>query len=174
MSAIFQLEGPGGSDWLRTPILPDNAAVQEFPFRLFQAGKGSETMMVLLVPQGTAAFINGDPMFGGFHLLAHRDEILCAGRRFYYSAISKPTVSTFLLAEGARRPRCVVCRFALEDGQSVALCPQCGRGFHQMEADGDRPEKKCFTFRPTCLCGHPTSLTDEAQWHPQQEEMQYV
>jgi hypothetical protein len=173
MSAIFQ-EGPGGGQWRRVPILPDAAALEEFPFRLFQAGQGSESMMVLLVRPGTLAFVNGDPLLGGFRVLGHRDEILAAGRRFFYSAVSKPVVSTFSLAEGARRPRCVVCRFALEDGQQVVLCPQCGRGFHQMEAQADRPEKKCFTFRPQCLCGHPTSLTDEAQWHPEQEEVSYV
>jgi hypothetical protein len=174
MSVIFQLVGSQDDSWRQLPIEFDSpAALQELPFRLFQAGKGSETMMLLLVPPSTTAFVNGEPLLGGIHVLAHRDELLVAGRRYCYSAISKPEVSVFALAAGARRPRCVVCRFALEDGQAVVFCPGCGRAFHQMEAQGDRPEKKCFSFRPQCLCGHPTSLDGAAQWHPLHEESPY-
>jgi hypothetical protein len=172
MSTLFRQHEASEMAWQQLPLAA--ASQQELPFRLFPLGQGSEAAVVLLVPLGVAALVNGEPLLGGLRVLAHRDEILVGGRRFYYSAQSKPAVSTYRLAEGARRPRCAVCRMAIEDGQNVVTCPGCGRVFHQLEAEGDRPAKQCWTYRPACLCTHPTPLTDEAVWRPEQEEIDHV
>ena len=57
--------------------------------------------------------------------------------------------------------------------ESVVECPQCGRVFHQNDAAGDSNAKQCWTYRPQCLCSHPTSLSGDT-WRPELEELQHA
>jgi hypothetical protein len=108
-------------------------------------------------------------LLGGLKVLGHRDEILVGGELFCYSAQSRPVVIEFTLAEGGRRPRCGVCRMEIEDGQAAVACPQCGRVYHQIDAAGEQAAKQCWTYLPTCLCGHSTALGEDGAWRPDQE-----
>jgi hypothetical protein len=131
-------------------------------------GAGSDTLVVLLVaPESVPVHINGDEQIGGLKVLAHRDEILCGGQRYYYSAQSRPSLSPFALGDGRRRPRCPVCRMAIDDGQMTVCCPQCGRTYHQLPATDTASAKACWTYREQCLCSHPTALGEDAAWRPE-------
>lgn len=133
-------------------------------------GSGGDAVAAIFSPTETAIWVNGETVLGGMKVLAHRDEILVGGELYCYSAQSRPAVAAFALAEGERRPRCGVCRMAIEDGQATVACPQCARVFHQLEAAGEQAAKLCWTYRPACLCGHPTGLGEEDAWRPDQEE----
>jgi hypothetical protein len=132
--------------------------------------KDSNAGAALLVLAGTPAWVNGDPVVGGLRVLVHRDEIVVGSELYCYSAHSRPIVSAFTLAAGARRPRCGVCRMAVEDGQAAVACPQCGRLYHQLEAAGEHGAKLCWTYLPACLCGHPTALGADEPWRPDRED----
>jgi hypothetical protein len=133
-------------------------------------GTGGEAGAALLAADDLPVWVNGERVIGGLKVLVHRDEILIGGELYCYSAQSRPVVAAFALAEGQRRPRCGVCRMAIEDGQAAVACPMCARVYHQMEAAGERAAKLCFTYRPACLCGHPTGLGEDDAWRPDKEE----
>lgn len=133
-------------------------------------GQGSERG-VALVTAGTAnVMAGGQPVVGGLRVLENKDEILVGFLRLYFSTESTPELMPFVLPAGARRPKCAVCRFPLEDAQPSVKCPQCGRVYHQIPAEGEQPAKPCWTYRPQCLCGHPTSLSGEPAWRPEMME----
>ena len=148
----------------------DMAASLELPLRIANLGgvEGSHEA-ALLVGGQTPAWVNGQPVLGGFKLLAHRDEMLIGGRTLFYSDETLPVVRAFQLADGDRRPRCPVCRKGVEDGHDVVGCPRCGRVFHQIRAADSQAAKFCWTYRPACLCGHPTRLDSDAVWRPEKE-----
>lgn len=171
MSTFWHLQsGEAGPTWRALPI----TEVVDLPFELRTVGQGSEVAMALLLSPGKSGFVNGEPLLGGLRLLNHRDEVVTPGERYYYSAQSKPLVAIHRSAPDARRLKCPVCRMAIEDGQAVVACPQCARVYHQIDAEGDRQAKHCWTYRQACMCSHPTSLADENVWRPEQEEVQHV
>jgi len=140
------------------------------PFGHAASGGGADGGIALLAPPGApAAYVNGEQLIGGLRILEHRDEILCGLGRWYYSAESRAEIRAFSLAAGERRPRCGVCRSPIEDGQHVVACPQCKRLYHQIAEQPPAPAKPCWTYRPQCLCGHPTALDEDALWRPEKE-----
>jgi hypothetical protein len=133
-------------------------------------GSGGDAGAAILAPSDAAIWVNGETVLGGLKVLAHRDEILVDGELYCYSAQSRPVAAAFALAAGQRRPRCGVCRMAIEDGQAAVGCPQCGRIYHQLEAAGEQAAKLCWTYRPACLCRHPTGLGEDDAWRPDKED----
>lgn len=169
MSCVW--ERNDGNDWVAHPLAFDQGTpVLHGPMHLVAYGKGADRDVALLLPLGEPAWINGRCVIAGLQVLEHRDEILIGSRSFYYSAESTPVLVRYQLPEGQRRPRCTLCRMAIEDQQTAVACPQCGRWFHQLDAVDDQAEKKCWTYKDRCLCGHPTSLSGDPVWRPEQEE----
>lgn len=159
------------NQWQSQQIAFDTAALVKLGLLyLVQIGKGSDREVVMLLRQIEAGWVNGGPVIAGLKVLEHQDEILIGNQTWYYSAESTPVRVEFQLPEGERRPRCALCRSAIEDTQAAVACPRCGRWFHQLDAIDDRPEKKCWTYNDRCLCQHPTSLSGEPVWRPDQED----
>ena len=109
--------------------------------------------------------VNGQRMWGGLHVLQHKDEFQVGADRYWYSAVMQPHVTRFAKPADADTHKCPMCRVPLEAGDVVVSCPGCGRSYHQSEA------KQCWTYREQCkFCGHPTALTGEPAWRPEMEE----
>ncbi len=166
MSNLWQ---PGSTAWEAIPLETELAPGA---VRLVRFGNSSDSGVALLMKPDVEVRINGLPTLGGLRILAHRDELLIEGRRFYYSAESTPLLTRFLLTEGTRRPTCPVCRGPLADGDQAIQCPGCGRWFHQSdEAQPGRRPRTCWSYAATCrFCRHPTALNGAAAWRPEQEE----
>ncbi len=125
----------------------------------------------LLAPASVAVRVNGSLVVGGLRVLQHKDEIRIGSQQLFFSAESVPVAEEYRHEGSGRRPRCPVCRAAVQDGQTVVRCPGCSRLYHQIEATGDSPEKPCWTYSPSCrFCEHPTSMSGETAWRPEQEE----
>jgi hypothetical protein len=168
MSSLFQ-EIPGAA-WQEMPLAGD-LDLYKGCVRIVRFGEGAEGGIALLARSGVHVRINGLPVLGGIALLQHRDEILIRAERFYLSAETRPVVTTFQLESSSRRPTCPVCRGAVGDGEQAVRCPGCGRWFHQIEASESRKARSCWTYAATCrFCQHPTSLSGEAAWRPEQED----
>ena len=132
---------------------------------------GSERGALLMVRPGVWVRVNGQAILGGVRVLEHKDEVLLAETRLYFSMETAPVVTAYRLAEGGRPPICPICRGPIRDGMRAVQCPGCGRWFHQLDAEGDRPAKSCWTYAPTCrFCSHPTAFDAEAAWRPEREE----
>jgi hypothetical protein len=132
---------------------------------------GAERGAVLLVEPSVWVRVNGQPVLGGLRVLEHKDEILLAETRLYFSMETAPLVTVYRLPEGLRAPICPICRGPIRDGMRAVQCPGCGRWFHQLDAEGDRSAKSCWTYAPTCrFCSHPTAFDAEAAWRPEREE----
>jgi hypothetical protein len=168
MSSLWQpVDGAG---W--QPVPPGR--VFDFPggaARLVLFGQGAEGGAALLVLPGSHIRVNGLPILGGLRVLEHTDELLVNGLLYYFSAESRPECVAFALKEGDRRPTCPVCRGPVQDGEQAVGCPGCGRWYHQIEAAEGRRGRNCWTYAPSCrFCTHPTSLSGEPVWRPEQEE----
>lgn len=125
----------------------------------------------IVAPLGAPVFVNGEPVLGGLRLLEHRDEVILAGERLYFSAESKPQIVLYEPDPNGRLVKCALCRLPLAPGQDMVVhCPQCGRIFHQVAEREGQPARLCWTFRPSCLCGHPTPITDEPIWQPGEDD----
>jgi hypothetical protein len=171
MGTIWQEQGGADGHLSWTPA-DASIVIREPPLglRLVPFGAGADGGMALMVPPRTVAvWVNGESIVAGLRVLEHRDEILCGDSRWYYSAESRAEVKTYVLPAGERRPRCGVCRSPLDDGQPAVACPQCGRLYHQIAEQAAAPAKPCWTYRPECLCGHPTALDESALWRPDKE-----
>ncbi len=148
----------------------DLADTLHLPMRIVPFGdRAGAYGVALLVAEGHSVWVNGRPVPAGIKVLSHRDEVLAGGRTIYFSDESLPAIRVFALAPNQRRPRCAVCRMAIEDGQTVVGCPRCGRLFHQAEDAAAENAKACWTYRAQCLCGHPTGLDASAVWRPEKE-----
>jgi len=156
-----------GAGWEPMPpgaLEHDNPSV-----RLVRFGTGADSGVALLARPGVTVRVNGLPIAGGMRVLQHRDELLVARRRYFFSAESTPVVTVFQLAEGDRRPACPICRGPIRDGEQIVRCPGCGRSFHQLGGEGKR--KTCWTYAAHCrFCRHPTALDGATAWRPEQEE----
>jgi hypothetical protein len=138
---------------------------------LYGLASGAERGALLWARPGLWVRVNGLPVLGGVRVLEHKDEVLVAAGRLFFSLETTPTVTTFRTPEGGRSPVCPVCRGPIKDGSGAVQCPGCGRWFHQAEAADGRPAKPCWTYAPTCrFCSHPTAFAAEAAWRPDQEE----
>jgi hypothetical protein len=139
--------------------------------QVFRFGQGADRGVALLARPGTAVLVNGGPLLGGFGVLEHRDEVLVGRRRLFFSTESTPAVVVFRAQAGARPCTCPVCRGAIKDGDTAVQCPGCARWFHQLEPAEGRPARRCWTFAAGCrICNHPTALTGEPSWRPENEE----
>jgi hypothetical protein len=168
MSSFFQ--EISGVAWQETPLAGD-LDLHKGSVRIVRFGEGTEGGVALLARSGVHVRINGLPVLGGIALLQHRDEILINAERFCFSAETRPVVTTFHMEPGSRGPTCPVCRGSLADGEQAVRCPGCGRWFHQIEASEGRKARSCWTYSATCrFCQHPTSLSGETAWRPEQEE----
>jgi len=116
--------------------------------------------------------VNGAPIVGGIRVLHDKDELAIGLTRMYFSAESTPIVTTYRHDGSPRRPRCPVCRAAIEDGESIVRCPGCDRIYHQITASGAGPAKPCWTYTPACrFCSHTTSLSGEPSWRPEEVDL---
>lgn len=168
MSSLWR-EVPGA--WEAVPVCADGLDLSAGGVRLVRFGEGAEGGVALLSRPGVHVRINGLPILGGLAVLQHRDEILIDTNRFCFSAQTRPAVVGFHLEAGARRPTCPVCRGAIHDDELAVRCPGCGRWYHQVEAGDGRRARTCWTYAATCRFDqHPTSLSGEAAWRPEQEE----
>ena len=132
---------------------------------------GNRPEHVFMSDVAVNARVNGAAVIGGFRVLQHKDEIVIDGQQMFYSAESKPEVEIYQHEGTLRRPRCPICRAKFEDGESVVRCPGCARMYHLSEATKKTAEKPCWTFSPTCrFCEHPTSMSGEPSWRPDEEE----
>jgi hypothetical protein len=173
MSCVWQ-ECPGNA-WNSIP-LPAGNTLDGTPLGLAgvafcSLGQASAQGAALLVRPGVWVRVNGRPVLGGVHVLEHKDEILVAGGRLFFSMETTPVAVPFRLAAGAPVPTCPICRGPIKDGQQAVQCPGCSRWFHQLDAAEGRPAKPCWTYAPTCrFCNHPTSFAAESAWKPETEE----
>lgn len=165
VSGDWQILGPAD---LRSALPADAFAAGAIDIVSF--GHGSERGVALVAAAAANVLAGGQPVVGGLRVLEDKDEILVGCQRLYFSTESQPELTRFALAAGVRRPKCAVCRFPLEDAQLSVTCPQCGRVYHQIPAEGEQSAKPCWTYRPQCLCGHSTSLSGEPSWRPEMLE----
>lgn len=114
----------------------------------------------LLVAPGSGVSINGSPAADlGIHFLAHKDEIRCAGRTFYFTTEESPEVIAFT----GQACKCGRCRTAIGEGAQAIRC-LCGVWYHH----GD---PSCFEYgeQPLCVaCRRPTLLDGSALWCPEE------
>ena len=159
----ISLHLPGKGDQATTVDVPGSVVVSH--------DDGNRTGHALITRTGAAASANGQEIIGGLHVLQHKDELLIDGQRIHYSAESAPVVEVYTHDSTRRRPRCPVCRAEIQDGESIVRCPGCTRIYHLSPATDENPEKPCWTYSPTCrFCPHPTSMSGEASWRPDQED----
>jgi hypothetical protein len=166
MSSIWRERQDGG--WAARVLPPGRTVAGEelgTPGVAFHAlDRGADRGALLLVRPGVWVRVNGEPVLGGLRRLAHKDEILLASARMFFSLESTPTVVIFHAPAGGRAPVCPICRGPIRDGSEAVQCPGCGRWFHQAD-------KPCWTYAPTCrFCNHPTPFAAEAAWRPDREE----
>lgn len=139
--------------------------VQLDQLQLVRFGTGRDGGTALLADPGTLLRVNGQRIWGGLHVLQHKDEMQVGTDRYWYSAEMQPHVTQFEKGADTDTRKCPLCRVPIEAGDLVVCCPGCGRSYHQSDA------KQCWTYREQCkFCGHPTALTGEPAWRPDMEE----
>ena len=150
-----------GKNWQSQPC--EQVRLDQLQFMRFGAGRDGGT--ALITDPAVPLRVNGQRMWGGLHVLQHKDEFQVGADRYWYSAVMQPHVTRFAKPADADTHKCPMCRVPLEAGDVVVSCPGCGRSYHQSEA------KQCWTYREQCkFCGHPTALTGEPAWRPEMEE----
>jgi hypothetical protein len=122
----------------------------------------------LLVRDGVAAFVNGEQVIGGLRVLANQDEIYSPPERFWFSTEERAQIERLENPEG-RAVRCALCRDEIAVGEEFVKCPRCARRFHQSSGPG-ADTRRCFTYKETCVCDHPTTLSGEFAWTPDNED----
>ncbi len=136
-------------------------------FQIVAFREGSRPARALIAAAGVSVRVNGAAVVGGLRVLHHKDELVVGAQQLFFSAESVPAVEVYQHDESGRRPRCPVCRAEIQDGQSVVRCPGCSRLYHQIEAGADTAAKPCWTYSPACrFCEHPTSMSGEPTWRP--------
>jgi hypothetical protein len=173
MSCIWQ--EISGQPWRAEPVLTDKLLRGErlgVPgLIIFGLAHGAERGALLMARPGLWVRVNGLPVLGCLHVLEHKDEILVASQRFYFSLETKPVIATYHIPEGSRAAICPICRGPIKDGSTAVQCPACSRWYHQIDATEGRQAKPCWTYAPTCrFCSHPTAFDAEASWRPDLEE----
>lgn len=114
--------------------------------------------------------VNGQLVVGGIRVLDHKDEILHGANRYYFSSESKPELVIYRRQSESRPVRCPVCRGPVNNGDQVVFCPGCQRVYHQVDGSEEQSERPCWTYAASCqFCNHPTSLTGENGWRPEEE-----
>jgi hypothetical protein len=173
MSGVFVRQPGAANDYCRVELGAAHEPLARAlgAARLVSLQHRRLTAAAVVAPPGAAAFVNGQRILGGLQLLEHRDELLIAGNRLHFTDESPPLVSLYRPEPGARPLKCALCAKPLvaegdggADGCSVVACPRCGRLFHMAD------ERRCWTFRPKCVCGHYTDLEAKGAWMPETEE----
>ena len=170
MSTIWTQSTTG--DWQPRPLPATGTAALTLAAGVVVTGfgAGAERGAALLTAINSSVRVNGRPT-RGLWILMHRDEVSTADERWYFSAQSPAVVVPFLLAAGQRRPKCPLCRDSLDDEQLAVECPGCGRWYHEIPAEGDRPARGCWTTVEACrFCQQPTALDGAAVWRPDWED----
>jgi hypothetical protein len=176
MSSLWQRQdesAPAHSRWKRIPLGSSPFHVSDLGSEIFIArfGESTDIATTLLASPGLRLAVNGLPVLGGLKVLDHRDEITADGKRFVFSGESLPEVCAFHPEPGGRELRCSLCRGVIQDDMAVVRCPRCGRLFHQIDCGSEKTEKHCWTYSDRCRhCGHPTALSEDALWSPENEE----
>jgi hypothetical protein len=159
--------------WREGPRGWETASIREAlaeGVRLVSAGRQPGRGVLLLVRRGVPVWVNGHPVLGGLRLLGHQDEVLVGRLRFFFSAESKPVIVPFRPSAGSRLPTCPVCRGPIREGEKAVECPGCGRWHHQADTSAHGRARHCWTYAATCrFCSHPTSLSGEPGWRPEEE-----
>ena len=167
MATILRFTAGG---FLPEPISGEGRQVLAGETVLVSFQDGSRSQYILVSQDGEKTQVNGEPLVGGLRVLRHRDELLVEGDRLYFSAQTTPVVEAYQHQGDAKPPRCPICRAEIKDGDLVVRCPGCTRVYHQstgVEGQDDRP---CWTYCRTCkFCEHPTSLTGEDAWQPDED-----
>lgn len=152
--------------------VPDSAGqgIDANAFRVVPFRDGAQAGYVLIVGARVEMRVNGAIVVGGIRVLQHKDELSFGSRRLFFSTEAVPVIEAYRHDDARRRPRCPVCRAEIADGQSVVRCPRCARIYHQMSVMDEAAAKPCWTYCPECrFCNHPTSLSGQAAWRPDQE-----
>lgn len=165
----------GGPRW--TPCEPPVVEGQAERYRLrgfdlLLAGEGADRRFVLIEDSRGEGdlWVNGIRPPAGLAMLQHGDEILAAGQRYLVSTIGRPVVEIFEPAPGHRLPLCTVCRGRIEPGQQVVRCPWCQHVYHMIDPAEGRRARRCWVYYERCpCCKHPTAMTAETTWDPNQD-----
>lgn len=121
---------------------------------------GDKSQWALIARPGAQVDVNGDRLWLGVRILSDRDCIqVDGGERMYYSASANPTVVTFAGKSAIQCPRCDT---AITTGQLVVRCPGCGVHYHQAR------DLACWLYDVRCRCGHPTDLSEDNCWTPEE------
>lgn len=132
---------------------------------------GTRPSFALLAARDVLVRVNGLVVVAGMRVLQHKDELWVGAEQMFFSAESTPVAEIFQGNTSKRPSRCPICRDAMRDGQQVVRCPGCSRLFHQIEATNETPARLCWTYLSECkFCEHPTSMTGEPTWRPDEEE----
>lgn len=167
MSTIFQKNAKG--TWCGEALLTFGAGALASKGRSFVAFVAQGRRQVaIIVRDDVAAFVNGEPVIAGLRVLTHQDEIYAPPERFFFSAEERPSIVRLERPED-RAVRCALCRDEIGVGDEFVQCPKCGRRFHQSSGP-DADARRCFTYKETCVCDHPTTLSGEFAWTPDNED----
>ena len=176
MSRVFRRRGEAPAAASRWEAIPLVTPILRLPIGggemiLPRIGTTTEGAVGLLASPGLRVLVNGLPLLGGMKVLDHRDEILAGGEQFVFSEESPPEITSFREGAGQREIRCSLCRGVFREGVAIVRCPGCGRLFHHVDAGPEGAERHCWTYSDRCRhCGHPTAMTGETLWSPEQEE----
>lgn len=128
---------------------------------------GLEPQWVLFTPLADTfprVRVNGLAVTAGLRTLRHRDEIVVPGTGRCFLATQEPAaITTYPGSDAAGAQRCLRCGTPLEPGREAVRCPLCKRWHH---STGESP---CWTYAPTCLCGHATRLDRSDAWVPEDD-----
>jgi hypothetical protein len=122
---------------------------------------GSESW-VLRSANGTRVNVNGRPLYLGFRVLAHKDEIVLGGRvRLYFSGEQLARIEPF---PGSEHPVfCARSKQPIAKGTPAVRCPGCGNWCEQSD------QKPAWTYGPLCpCCEQPTALDTGYRWVPEE------
>ena len=144
------------------PWESDGQARRQAPSLHRSAPSSGSAAFSLLVPRGSKLSVNQCRITAGLRVLRHRDAIrIGQAPVLYFSTEKLAGVETF---PGSDEPtHCPRCCSEIHPNDDVVRCPSCQVALHHMPAGG----RGCFTYSPTCpVCGGPTDLRAEYQWHP--------
>ena len=152
----FALTGPAGQPaQVQEPLAPPAA-----PALLLGWADASQETWVCLEGNEQDVRINGEQLPLGLRVLRHKDEILIAAQRLFFSTERLARVESFTGAAPA--DRCPRCTQPIPAGGAAVQCPACG-GWHHQSAD-----LPCWTYTAHCaLCDQPTALNADYGWTPE-------
>ena len=151
----LQSASANGAGVLLLPTVPSPAG-GETP----GPGVSDDAIWSLMWPEATRVQVNGLPLFTGFRVLRHQDEIRIASRTPMFFSTER-LARTETLTSTDRELVCPRDKRPVQVGESVVICPSCRVIHHQTG------EFNCWTYSPTCaMCDFPTDLNAGFRWIP--------